>query len=108
MSFFRFRTAAVTAAMLSIAVLPAMPAAAQALADRVATAAGHQMVTKIGGESCADFAAMLAKRKSGSSGSSSMSAKLKSNPQARTTFANIVAAPLLNKMIDCDLLPGGK
>lgn len=37
-----------------------------------------------------------------------MAAKLKGNAQARTQFVNIVAAPLLNKMIDCNMLPGGQ
>jgi hypothetical protein len=46
------------------------------------------------------------KHKSGSS-SSSMSSTLKANPEARTQFVNIVAAPLLNKMISCDMMPGG-
>ncbi|MGA8534233.1 MAG: hypothetical protein WB615_09025 [Candidatus Tumulicola sp.] len=39
---------------------------------------------------------------------SPMAAKLKGNAQARTQFVNIVAAPLLNKMIDCNMLPGGQ
>jgi hypothetical protein len=38
---------------------------------------------------------------------SPMSAKLKDNPQARTDFVNIVGGPLLNKMIDCNMTPGG-
>ena len=64
-------------------------------------------VTKINGESCSDFGATLKSMKSSSGGSSSsMSSKLKSNTEARTQFVNIVAAPLLNKMITCDMLPG--
>lgn len=87
-----------------------LPARAQALADKVATNAAHAFVNKINGESCSDFAATMAKMKqngSGSGTSSPMASKLKGNPQARTDFVNIVAAPLLNKMIDCNMMPGG-
>jgi hypothetical protein len=30
---------------------------------------------------------------------------IKQNPAARARFVNRVAGPLLNKMIDCDMLP---
>jgi len=80
----------------------------QQIADRAATDAANQFVAKIQGESCTDFAATMAQMKGKSAGASPspMSAKIKSNPQARTTFVNIVAAPLLNKMIDCGAVPG--
>jgi hypothetical protein len=81
------------------------------MADKIAVDAAHQLVTKIQGESCSQFATTMSqmKGKSGSSSSSSsgMSSKLKANPQARTDFVNIVAGPLLNKMIDCNMMPGG-
>jgi len=47
------------------------------------------------------------KNKSSTATPSPMTAKLKGNTEARTTFVNIVAAPLLNKLIDCNMLPGG-
>jgi hypothetical protein len=98
------------AAAAYVAVSAPLPARAQALADKIATNAAHAFVNKISGESCSDFAATMAKMKQGGSGSgssSSMASKLKGNPQARTDFVNIVAAPLLNKMIDCNMMPGG-
>jgi hypothetical protein len=80
----------------------------QKIADDVASKAGHAFVTKIQGQSCSDFAATMAQMKSKSADSSGgMSSKLKQNVEARTTFVNIVAAPLLNKLIDCNMLPGG-
>jgi hypothetical protein len=87
-----------------------VPGAAQMraqLADKIATNAGHQFVTKINGQSCSEFASTMAQMKGKSSSGSGVSSKLKSNPQARTDFVNIVAGPLLNKMIDCDMMPGG-
>ncbi|HTX58027.1 MAG TPA: hypothetical protein VMH02_00020 [Verrucomicrobiae bacterium] len=90
----------------AVAFLLAVPAHAQssAMAEKIATAAANKFVAKINGESCSQFAATMAQMKGGSgSSSSSISSKLKSNPQARTQFVNIVAAPLLNKMIDCDM-----
>ena len=94
----------------AVALVAALPAGAQTMADKVATAAGNAMVSKISGESCTQFAATMAKSKgSGShSSSSSTSSRLKSNPEARKTFVDIVAGPLVNKMIDCDMMPGGK
>jgi len=84
----------------------------QQIADKIATTAANKFVAKINGESCSDFANTMSamKQKSGSSSSSSSSgiaAKLKANQQARTDFVSIVGGPLLNKMIDCDMLPGG-
>ncbi len=80
----------------------------QQMADNIATKAANQFVTKINGENCTQFAQTMAQMKSkSSSGSSGMASKLKGNAQARTDFVNIVAAPLLNKMIDCNMMPGG-
>jgi hypothetical protein len=107
------RVGIIAAATVALGAL-AFPAHAQnmraQMADKVATQAGHQFVTKIQGESCSQFASTMQQMKSSQSGSSSgggMSSKLKSNPQARTDFVNIVAGPLLNKMIDCNMMPGG-
>lgn len=90
-------------------VTPARAQVRQQMADKVAVNAAHQLVTKINGQSCSDFAGMMSQMKQGGSGSSSsgMSSKLKGNSQARTDFVNIVAGPLLNKMIDCNMMPGG-
>jgi hypothetical protein len=86
---------------------PAVPGFAQGMADKIATSAANAFVGKINGESCSQFAATMAKMKGSSASPSPMSAKLKGNAQARTEFVNIVAAPLVNKMIDCNMLPGG-
>jgi hypothetical protein len=100
-------TSALVLAAFAFAAAPGQAQIRQQMADKAATQAAHSFVTKIGGESCTDFASTMKQMKSSSgSSSSSMSSKLKSNPEARTTFVNIVAAPLLNKMIDCDMLPG--
>ena len=48
----------------------------------------------------------MSKMKGNGASPSPMAAKLKGNAQARTEFVNIVAAPLLNKMIDCNMVPG--
>jgi hypothetical protein len=82
----------------------------QQMADKFATTAANSFVSKINGESCSQFASTMSqmKGKSGSSSSSGgMSAKLKANPEARSQFVNIVGGPLLNKMIDCNMMPGG-
>lgn len=105
------RAGIVAAASVALSVL-AMPASAQMraqMADKIAVNAGHQFVTKIQGESCSQFGQTMAQMKGSSSGGSSsgMSSKLKANSQARSDFVNIVAGPLLNKMIDCNMMPGG-
>ncbi len=108
------RRAGLGAIVISAFALAAIPGQAQQMrqqmADKAAASAGNAFVNKIDGESCADFAQTMSqmKQKSGSgSSSSSMSQKLKANTEARTQFVNIVAAPLLNKMINCNMLPGG-
>ncbi len=106
----RLGIAAVASLALTSAAIPGMAQMRQQMADKIATNAAHQLVTKINGESCSDFASTMSqmKGKSGSSSSSSgMSSKLKANSEARSDFVNIVAGPLLNKMIDCNMLPGG-
>ena len=110
--FFLRKAATVMVASFALGAI-AIPGYAQSamraqMADNVAKQAANQMVTKINGESCSEFAQTMSqmKGKSGSS-SSGMSAKLKANQQARTDFVNIVAAPLMNKMIDCNMMPGG-
>lgn len=104
------RIAIITAASIALGAI-ALPATAQMrqqMADKAAQAAGNQLVSKIQGESCSQFAQTMAQMKGKSgSGSSGMASKLKGNTEARTDFVNIVAAPLLNKMIDCNMMPGG-
>jgi hypothetical protein len=105
-SFRRCAYGAIAVAALACAAVPAQAQMRQQIADKAAVQAANGFVTKINGENCSDFGATLKSMKSGGSGSSSMSSKLKSNTEARTQFVNIVAAPLLNKMITCDMLPG--
>jgi hypothetical protein len=73
-----------------------------AMKTRIVDAVANEMVSSIQNDSCAEFAAMLKSRKSGSSSAGST---MKKDPAARARFVNKVAGPLLNKMIDCDLLP---
>jgi hypothetical protein len=99
--------AAASIALGAIA-LPGHAQTRQQMADKIATNAANSLVSKINGESCSQFAATMAQMKGKSGGSSSgMASKLKANSEARSEFVNIVAGPLLNKMIDCDMLPGG-
>ncbi len=105
------RRIAIAVAAVAVFGATALPGAAQMrqqMADKMATQAANSFVSKINGESCSDFANTMAqmKHKSGAT-PSPMSAKLKGNSQARTDFVNIVAGPLLNKMIDCNMMPGG-
>jgi type II secretory pathway component GspD/PulD (secretin) len=106
----RVAVAAVAFFALASIVIPGRAQMRQQMADKVATNAAHQFVTKINGESCSQFGSTMSQMKQGSSSGSSssgMSSKLKANSQARTDFVNIVAGPLLNKMIDCNMMPGG-
>ncbi len=111
-SVFIRRTAVAAAALAVLAATTALPGSAdvrQNIMDKAATTAANQFVAKIQAQSCADFATTMAqmKNKSSTATPNPMSAKLKSNTEARTTYVNIVAAPLLNKLIDCDMIPGG-
>jgi hypothetical protein len=104
----RIAVGAVVGVALAFVALPSQAQMRQQMADKVAVGAANQFVTKINGESCSDFATTMSQMKHKSGGSSSsMSSKLKANTEARTQFVNIVAAPLLNKMISCDMMPGG-
>ncbi len=78
----------------------------QQIAHKIVTGVANAFVSKISGESCSEFAATMHQMKGAQSGGST-SSKLKGNPALRSEFINIVAGPLLNKMIDCDMLPGG-
>lgn len=105
----RIGVGALVGIVLTFAALPGQTQTMrQQMASKIATDAGNTLVSKINGESCSQFAQTMSQMKnSKSSGSSSMSSKLKGNTQAREQFVNIVAGPLLNKMIDCNMLPGG-
>jgi hypothetical protein len=102
----------VATAVLGAIATPSYAQMRQQMADKIATNAANQFVSKINGESCSEFATTMSQMKnkssSGTSSSSSgMAAKLKANAQARSDFVNIVGGPLLNKMIDCNMMPGG-
>ena len=104
----RLGIAAIAGAALAFATLPGQAQMRDQMADQMATKAGNAFVSKIQGQSCSDFAATMAKMKKPAGATPSpMAGKLKSNPQARTDFVNIVGGPLLNKMIDCNMMPGG-
>lgn len=104
----RIGAIALASVALGAIAMPAQAQMRQQMADKIATNAAHSFVSKIDGQTCSQFAATMAqmKGKSGSS-SSGMASKLKGNAEARSQFVNIVAGPMLNKMIDCDMLPGG-
>ena len=75
--------------------------------NRVVDTAATDLVNKIQNQSCAEFAQTLKQAKSGGVSSSKKAAGfLKNDPAARSRFIDKVAGPLVNKMIDCDLLPG--
>ncbi len=104
----RIGVAAAASIALSALALPGQAQMRQQMADKAAATAGNSFVSKINGESCSQFAATMSQMKGKSgSGSSGMSSKLKANPEARSQFVNIVGGPLLNKMIDCNMMPGG-
>jgi hypothetical protein len=109
MALRRIGVGALVSVALAFAALPGQAQQMrQQMADKIAVQAGHTFVSKIQGESCSQFATTMSQMKgSKSSGSSGMSSKLKANSQARSDFVNIVAGPLLNKMIDCNMMPGG-
>jgi hypothetical protein len=107
-SLFRWAsTGAFVIAAVAFATIPGQAQMRQQIADKVAVQAANEFVTKINGQSCTDFKSTLSQMKNSSgSSSSSMSSKLKSNTEARSKYVNIVGGPLLNKMINCDMLPG--
>ena len=102
----RFAFSAVAAlAFTASMIVPSSAQMRERMKDKMMDNAADQMVTTISGDSCADFATMMQGQKSGT-GDSSKSGMLKKDPAARKQFVDKVAGPLLNKMIDCDLLPG--
>jgi hypothetical protein len=78
----------------------------QRMMNTMIDSAANAMVSEIQNDSCAEFASMLQSRKSGGSSKPSRTGgMMKSDPAARSRFVNKVAGPLVNKMIDCDMLP---
>ncbi len=103
------RRAVLIAAAFIFATLFAHPASAQLrerIKNKVVDDVAAQMVTEIQNDSCSEFESMLKQRQSGNSNSSKARGMMKSDPAMRERFINKVAGPLVNKMIDCDLLPG--
>ena len=93
----------------TLTTFTAAPSSAQLreqIKSKVVDDVANQMVSQIQTDSCPEFEAMLKKQKSGDgSQSGNASGMMKKDPAARERFVNKVAGPLLNKMIDCDLLP---
>ena len=95
-------TAVAGAALLAATIVPS--SAQMRMKDKIIDGVANEMVSSIQSDSCAQFAATMKGRKSG--GGSKAGGMMKKDPAARARFVNKVAGPLLNKMIDCDLLPG--
>lgn len=74
----------------------------QQMKNKIVDDVANQMVSEIQQDSCPQFESFLKSRKSGGSSGSGM---MKKDPAMRQRFINKVAGPLVNKMIDCDLLP---
>ena len=71
---------------------------------KIAVEAAHDLVSKFQSESCSDFASSMKKLKGNSSSPGRASTIMKNNPNARAQFVNIVAGPMVNKMIDCGMM----
>jgi hypothetical protein len=98
---------AVAASVLATVILAPVPGAAQlgqSMQTKIAVDVAHDLASKIQGESCSDFAATMHQLKGNSSSPGHASSIMKKNPSARTQFVNIVAGPMLNKMIDCGMM----
>jgi hypothetical protein len=98
----RITLAIATPTLIVAVAVPALPQ--QRMRDRITDAVTNAVLQDIRSSSCSDFAASLRNRKSSSG--SKRNFNLKNDPQERQRFVNAVAGPLVNKMIDCDLLPG--
>jgi hypothetical protein len=99
----------VTASLLAATAIPGLTQLRPGAKDRITDAVSNEVLDMIRTSSCSDFASMLAKRKSGSKGGGSgASSRLKNDPRERSRFVDAVAGPLVNKMIDCNLMPMGR
>jgi hypothetical protein len=92
------------AASVLFAPLPGAAQISQTMQTKIAVDVAHDLASKIQSESCSDFAATMHKLKGNSSSPGRASTIMKNNPSARTQFVNIVAGPMLNKMIDCGMM----
>jgi hypothetical protein len=102
---YRFGFTAVASIALAASMLvPSYAGMRDRMKAKMMDSVADTMVSTIQTDSCPEFAAMMANRKSGGD-DSSKSSKMKSDPAARQRFVDKVAGPLLNKMIDCDMLP---
>lgn len=91
-------------AAVAVSTQPVHAQLRQQIQNKVVDDVANQMVTTIQSDSCPEFAQMMKKQKGGGS-SGKASAMMKNNPAMRQRFVNKVAGPLLNKLIDCDMLP---
>jgi hypothetical protein len=89
----------------ALLVQPASAQLRQQIKNKVVDDVANQIVAQIENDSCPQFEAMLKQGKSGSSNSSKAGGMMKSDPAMRQRFVDKVAGPLVNKMIDCGLLP---
>ena len=84
------------------------PAVSAQPSGRMADTLGDAIVQEINTTSCDDFADRIQEARSGNK-KGGMRGRLKSmmtrNPQLRTQLVNKIAGPILNKLIDCNLLP---
>jgi hypothetical protein len=92
-------------------LIGSVPGSAQMAADRRVQLAGDLVLTVIRDSSCADLMAKMQKSRGGGGGGSSMMqqkmAALLADPRNRTAFANRIGGPLVNKMLDCKMMPFG-
>lgn len=95
-------TAVAALALTASLFAPSSAGMRDRMKDKVMNGVADDMVSTIASDSCPEFAAMMQSHKSGDSDQSS---KMKNDPAQRQKFVDKVAGPLLNKMIDCDMLP---
>lgn len=109
-SVLRVVAGALATATLAL-LIGSVPGSAQMAADRRVQLASDLVLTVIRDSSCADLMAKMQKSRSGGSGGSSMmQAKmgaLLADPRNRAAFSNRIGGPLVNKMLDCKMMPFG-
>jgi hypothetical protein len=97
-------TAVASMALAASMLVPSSAGMRDRMKTKMMDGVADTMVSTIQTDSCPEFAAMMQSHKSGGD-DSSQSSKMKSDPAARQRFVDKVAGPLLNKMIDCDMMP---
>ena len=95
-------SAALTCAFTALLFVPSSAGIRDKMKDKMVDGVADNMVATIQSDTCPEFAAMMQGKKGGDSDQSS---KMKSDPATRQRFVDKVAGPLLNKMIDCDMVP---